>query len=68
MEIYCLKGACSSPRLFGVVLSLRTGAGNSGDLPDLGPLAQRVAQPGPGTDRVGPKGRRTSLTVPGKID
>ena len=36
MEICCLKGACSSPRLFGVVISSRAGARNSGDRPEVG--------------------------------
>ena len=29
MELYCLKGACSSPRLFGVVV-LQTAGGEAG--------------------------------------
>ena len=36
MEIYCLKGGCSSPRLFGVVISQMAGARNSGDWPEDG--------------------------------
>ena len=36
MEIYCLKGTCSSPRLFGVVMSQMAGARNSGDQPEAG--------------------------------
>ena len=36
MEIYCLKGASSSPRLFGLVLSYTDAARNSGDRPEAG--------------------------------
>ena len=36
MELYCLKGACSSPRLFGVVISETAGARTSGDRPEAG--------------------------------
>ena len=39
MELYCLKGACSSSRLFGVVISSTAGARNSGDQPEAGPTA-----------------------------
>ena len=37
VEIHCLKGARSSPRLFGLVLSRTAGARNSGDPPEAGP-------------------------------
>ena len=37
MELYCIKGTCSSPRLFGVVISQMAGARNSGDGPEAGP-------------------------------
>ena len=36
MEIYCLKGACSSPSLLGVVISSMAGARNSGDQSEAG--------------------------------
>ena len=36
MEIYCLKGASSSPRLFRLVISYTAGARNSGDRPEAG--------------------------------
>ena len=37
VELYYLKGACSSPRLFRVVISQMAGARNSGDGPEAGP-------------------------------
>ena len=36
MESYCLKGACSSPGLLGLVISSTAGARNSGDQPEAG--------------------------------
>ena len=36
VEIYCLKGASSSPRLFRLVISYTAGARNSGDRPEAG--------------------------------
>ena len=36
MEIYCLKGACSSLKLFGVVISQTAGARNSRGQPEAG--------------------------------